>query len=195
MRNFEDNGTVWRDPRLRNLHADAAIRNPHLMRAILALVETEPAAFLRGHVDSLVTLILDYPVSDHRYVSASTVYRVLRFHQYKRKKIERLYAVGSLPEQRAFAELTKGIPPRCMISVDETHKAGRDMLHVYGRSICSAPCVFRDRDTRPLKHTSTMMTISLHASPVPSRIGSDGLDAHQPDSIEKRWGVHESQRC
>jgi len=44
MRFFEENGTVWQDPRLRNLHADAAIRNPHLTRAVLTLVEKEPAA-------------------------------------------------------------------------------------------------------------------------------------------------------
>jgi len=161
MRHFEDNGTVWRDPRLRNLHADAAIRNPHLTRAILTLVETEPAAFLRDHVDLLVALSLDHPASDHRYVSASTVYRVLRFHQYTRKKIERLYAESSLTAQRAFAELIKDIPPRCMVSVDETHTTGSDMLHVYGRSICNVPCVLRDRDTRPLKRTSTMMAVSL----------------------------------
>ncbi|OSX73228.1 hypothetical protein BU14_0366s0002 [Porphyra umbilicalis] len=59
MRIFEENGTVWRDPRLRNLHADAAIRNPHLARAILTLVEKEPAAFLGNYVDLLVALSLD----------------------------------------------------------------------------------------------------------------------------------------
>ena len=59
MRFFEENGTVWRDPRLRNLHADAAIRHPHLARAILTLVEKEPAAFLGNYVDLLVALSLD----------------------------------------------------------------------------------------------------------------------------------------
>jgi len=161
MRHFEDNGIVWRESRPRNLHADATIRNPHLKRAILTLVETEPAAFLRDHVDLLVALSLDFPASDHRYVGASTVYRVLRFHQYTRKKIERLYAESSLAAQQAFTELIRDIPPRCMVSVDETHTAGSDILHVYGRSICNVPCVLRDRDTRPLKRTSTMMAVSL----------------------------------
>jgi len=80
FRFFEENGTVWRDPRLRNLHADAAVRNPHLARAILTLVEKEPAAFLGVHVDLLVALSLEYPASGHRYVSAATVYRVLLNH-------------------------------------------------------------------------------------------------------------------
>jgi len=167
MCHFEDNGTVWRDPYLRNLHADADIRNTHLTRAILTLVETEPASFLRNHIDLLVALSLAYPASDHRYVSASTVYRVLRFHQYTRKDVERLYAESCLAAHREFAELTGDIPPQCMVPVDETETAGSDMLHMYGRSICNVPCVLRDRDTLPLKHTSTMMAFSLsHGVPL-----------------------------
>jgi len=79
LRHFAESGTVWRNPRLRNLHGYAAIRKPDLTRAVLTLLESEPAAFLRDHVDLLVTLSLDYAESDHRYVSAATVYRVLRF--------------------------------------------------------------------------------------------------------------------
>ena len=161
MRHFEESGTIWRDPRLRNSHGDAAIRNPHLTRAVLTLVESEPAAFLRDHVDLLVALSLDYPESDHRYVSAATVYRVLRFHQYSRKKIERLYAESSLAAQRAFAVLFNEIPLRCVVSVDETHTAGSDMSHRYGRSLRNVACVLRDRDTRPIARTSTMMAVTL----------------------------------
>jgi len=158
---FDENGTVWQDPRLRNLYADAAIRNPHLTRAILTLVEKEPAAFLGDHVDLLVALSLDYPASDHRYVSAPTVYRVLRYHQYTRKRIERLYAESSLLSQRAFALMIDEILLRRFVSCDETHTAGSDMLRRDGRSRKIVPCVFRDRDTRPLKRTSTMMAVSL----------------------------------
>ena len=161
MRFFEENGSVWQDPQLRNLHADAAIRNPHLTRAVLTLVEKEPAAFLCDHVDLLVALSLDFPASDHRYVSAATVYRLLRYHQYTRKKIERLYAESSFIAQCAFAVMIDEIPLRCLVSCDETHTAGGDMLRRYGRSRRNVPCVLRDRDTRPLKRTSTMMGVSL----------------------------------
>jgi len=160
-RHFLDNGTVWCDPRLHNLHGDAAIRNPHLTRAILTLVESEPAAFLRDHVNLLVALSLDHPTSDHRYVSAATVYRVLRYHDYTRKRIERLYLESSLQAQRAFAVLIDEIPLRCLVSCDETHTAGSDLLRRYGRSRRNIPCVLRDRDTRPLKRTSTMMAVTL----------------------------------
>jgi len=160
-RHFRENGTVWCDPSLNNLHGDAAIRNTHLPRAILTLVESEPVAFLRDHVDLLVALILDHPASDHRYVSAATVYRVLRYHDYTRKRIERLYLESSVQGQRAFAMLIDEIPLRCLVSCDETHTAGSDLLRRYGRSRPNIPCALRDRDTRPLKRTSTMMAVTL----------------------------------
>jgi len=75
---------------------------------------------------------------------------VLRFHHYTRKKIERLYAESSLVAQRAFAVLFNDIPLRCIESVDETHTAGSDMDHRYGRSQRNVACVLRDRDTRPM---------------------------------------------
>jgi len=94
---WAENGTVWRDPVLRNNHADAALRNPDLVFAILTLVEAEPAAFLRDHVDLLVKLSLNYPEYDHRYVSPATVYRVLRSHDYTRNRIERLSSSARRP--------------------------------------------------------------------------------------------------
>jgi len=84
-------GSVWANPRLQNKHADAAVRNVDLMRAVKLLVEEEPAALLRDHVDLLVTLATHYPEVDHRYVSASTVYRVMRHLGYTRKRVERLF--------------------------------------------------------------------------------------------------------
>ena len=161
IKHFETNGTVWCHPRLHNHHNDAAIRNAHLTRAILTLVETEPAAFLRDHVDLLVALSLDHPTSDHRWVSAATVYRVLRYHGYTRKKIERLYAESSEAAQRAFAVLIDEIPMRCLVSCDETHTGGSDVLRRFGRSRRNVPCILRDRDTRRMKRTSTMMAVTL----------------------------------
>lgn len=57
---------------------DAAILNKHLTLAILTLLESKPAAFSCDHVDVFVALSLDHPTSDHRYIRAATVYRVLR---------------------------------------------------------------------------------------------------------------------
>ena len=161
MKNLRDNGTVWRNPVLQNSHEDAAVRNPALTHAILSLLQREPAAFLKDHSDLLVALSIDYPASDHRYVSAATVYRVLRANNITRKRVERLYSERSEEAQREFAGAINAIPMRCLISVDETHTAGSDMYRPYGRSVNGVPCRLFDRDTRPVPRTSTMMAVSL----------------------------------
>jgi len=112
-------------------------------------------------VDPLVALSLDQPTSDHRYVSAAPVYRVLRYHDYTSKRIERLYLESSVQARLAFAVLIDEVPLKCLVSCDETHTAGSDLLRRYGQSRRNIPCVLRDRNTRPLKRTSTMMAVTL----------------------------------
>jgi len=68
---------------------------------------------------------------------------------------------GAVIAQCALAVMIDEIPLRCLVSCDETHTAGGDMLRRYGRSRRNVPCVLRDRDTRPVKRTSTMVGVSL----------------------------------
>eukprot|EP00168_Porphyra_purpurea_P004440 TRINITY_DN1528_c0_g1_i1.p1 TRINITY_DN1528_c0_g1~~TRINITY_DN1528_c0_g1_i1.p1 ORF type:complete len:482 (+),score=36.19 TRINITY_DN1528_c0_g1_i1:226-1671(+) len=159
LRYEEENGSTWRDPRLLNLNEDAAVRNSHLTRAVLTLVESEPSAFLRDHVDLLVALSLDFTESDHRYVNAATVYRVLRHHPQE----DRAAVRGELLRRPAFfcPFCSTRFPLRCVVSVDETHTGGRDMYLRYGRSLRNVACALRDRDTRPIARTSTMMAVTL----------------------------------
>lgn len=161
VRHFRQNKTVWCDPRLHKLHGDAAKRNPDLTRAMLTLVAKETASFLRDHVNLLLALRMYHPTSNHRYVSAATVYHALRLYSYTRKRIERLYLESPLQAQKAFALLIDEIPFRYIMSCDETHTGGGDLLLRYGRSQRNVPCVLRDRDTRPLKRTSSMMGASM----------------------------------
>lgn len=160
-RHSRDNGTVWCDPRLRILHGDTAIRNTHLTRAILTLVESKPAAFLRDHVDLLVALSVEHPTSDHKYVSPAKVYSVLRNHDYTHKRIESLYLESCVQAQRAFAVLIDEILLRCLVFCDEAHTAGSDLLLLDGRTRQNISCVLRDRDTLQIKWTSTMMAVTL----------------------------------
>ena len=155
------NGTVWEDPALQKNHEDAALRNVDLARAILTLVEAEPAAFLSDHVDLLVKLSMDFPEYNHRYVSASTLYRVLRHHNYSRKKIERLFIERSVAAQKEFAATINDIPMRCIVSVDETHTAGGDMYRRFGRTQRNVRCEMLNRDPRTVPRTSTMMAVSM----------------------------------
>ena len=154
-------GSVWPDPELRNKHADAAVHNEDLLRAVKLLVEEEPAALLRDHVDLLVTLSTHYPDVDHRYVSASTVYRVLRHLGYTRKRVERLFLERSEAAQREFAFMLNAVPLRCLVSVDETHTDGGDVYRKYGRSMKGERCELLDRDPRTVPKTSTMMAVSM----------------------------------
>jgi len=155
------NGTVWQDPRLRNNHEDAALRNADLTRTILTFVEAQPAAVLRDHVALLVALSLDWLERDHRYVSAATVYRILRLHNYTRKRIERLFFERSEAAQLAFAVAFNEIPIRCVISVDETHTDGGDMYRRFGRAQRGVRLELTDRNPRVLPRTSPMMAVSM----------------------------------
>jgi len=154
-------GSVWPDPHLHNKHADAAVRNVDLVRAVKLLVEEEPVALLRDHVDLLVTLSTHYPDVDHRYVSASTVYRVMRHLGYTRKRVERLFLERSEAAQREFAVMLNAVPLRCLVSVDETHTDGGDVYRKYGRTMKGERCELLDRDPRTVPKTSTMMAVSL----------------------------------
>jgi len=158
---YMESGSVWQNPALRNRHDDAAVRNEDLRDAILTLVEAEPVAFLRDHVDLLVRLSLHFPDVDHRYVSASTVHRVLRHNGYTRKKVERLFLERSEAAQRELAEVLNEVPMRCLVSVDETHTDGGDVFRRYGRSINGVRCELLDRDPRSVPSTSTMMGVSM----------------------------------
>jgi len=158
---FMASGSVWKIPELQNLHGDAALGNDELRHAILSLVEAEQAAFLRDHVDLLVRLSLHFPAVDHRYVSASTVHRVLRHRGYTRKKVERLFIEPSEEAQQELAEVLLDVPMRCLMSVDETHTNGGDVFRRFGRSPNGVRCEMRDRDPRSVPSTSTMMGVFM----------------------------------
>jgi len=84
LAHMRQNGKVWADHALRNSHKSAALRNPALTYAILKLVVSEPVAIFQDLVNLPVASSMDYPESDHRYFSASIVYRILRRHGYTR---------------------------------------------------------------------------------------------------------------
>jgi len=146
---------------LHNTHEDTDVRNRTITHAILSLLQHEPAAFLKYNTDVLGALSIDYPDSDHRYVSAAIVYRGLRSNNITRKRIERLYSERSEEARQDFAIAINSSPMRCLIPVDETDTQGSNMYRPYGRSVRGVPCILFDRDTRPVPRTSTRMAVSL----------------------------------
>jgi len=161
LKHLRDDGTVWRNPMLHNTHEDTDVRNRTITHAILSLLQHEPAAFLKYNTDVLGALSIDYPDSDHRYVSAAIVYRGLRSNNITRKRIERLYSERSEEARQDFAIAINSSPMRCLIPVDETDTQGSNMYRPYGRSVRGVPCILFDRDTRPVPRTSTRMAVSL----------------------------------
>lgn len=158
---WDATGSVWCNPTLRNTHRDNAIYNGDIAHAILSLVQAEPAAFLKQHGDLLKELKFANPDLGDLPTSRSTVYRILRFHGYTRKKIERLFSERVIAAQVAFVHIIIEIPMRCIVSIDETHKAGGDCYRLYGRSLRNVPCVLFDQDPRTIPRTSTMMAVSM----------------------------------
>eukprot|EP00168_Porphyra_purpurea_P021817 TRINITY_DN9946_c0_g1_i1.p1 TRINITY_DN9946_c0_g1~~TRINITY_DN9946_c0_g1_i1.p1 ORF type:complete len:231 (+),score=26.31 TRINITY_DN9946_c0_g1_i1:320-1012(+) len=161
MRSVGSDGTVWSNAVLRNTHQDAAVRNDDLNNTILKLLDAEPAAFLWEHVDLLVRLTEHHPEVDHRYLSASTVHRILRANNYTRKRIERLYEESSDEAQRQFVMATVEVPMRFLVSVDETYTDVGNVPRRFGRSPEGVPCELLERDARSFLKTSTMMGVSM----------------------------------
>jgi len=56
----------------------------------MILVAAEPVAFLRDHIDLLVTPIWYYPDVKRRYVSFYAIYHILHHLFYTRNWVERL---------------------------------------------------------------------------------------------------------
>lgn len=163
-RHWADSGSVWADPDLRNSHIDAARLDEALEAAVLGLVEAEPVAFLKDHADLLRALKATHPDFERSATSAATVYRILRRNNITRKVVERLFAERVLADQVEFAGLLSGIPLRCLVSIDETHKSGGDSFRRYGRSRRNTRCLLFDRDPRTVPRTSTIMAVSMTGS-------------------------------
>lgn len=154
-------GSVWPDAELENGHEDAALRNEELVRVVLSLMEDEPVAFLRENSELLVAIALEYPALDTTFVSASTVQRILTAHGFTRKRVKRLFQERSLAAQEQFVIDVSEVPLRFIVSVDEVHTDGGDVLRKYGRSHHSTPCALLDRDPLTVARTSTMMGVSM----------------------------------
>ena len=140
--------SVRHDQDTKNSHADAALRNDELVRAVKLLVEAERVAFLRDHVDHLVTLSTYDPDVDSRYVSSATVYHFMRHLGYTRKSVERLFLEPSEHEQREFAIMIMQLPLRCLVSFEETHTDGGEAYRKLGRTLRGNRCDLIDKNPR-----------------------------------------------
>lgn len=152
---------MWRVPERQNRHEDSCWEDDTLLRAIIALVQEHPLALLREHT-SMMTAMRALPSGEfaHLRVSRSTVDRMLRRLGFTRKVIIRLYRAANRERRREHAVLRQMVGNGCIVSVDETHTDGRDVLRRYGRALRQERVDMLDISPRHVQRVSTTMAVS-----------------------------------
>jgi len=158
IRYWRASQSVWRVPERQNLHADSCWLDNQLLRAVLGLVREHPLALLREH-SAMLTAIRSTPEFSEIKVSKSTVDRMLRRLGYTRKVIIRLYHAANPERRRQHAVLRQMACTRCIVSIDETHTDGRDVLRRCGRSLRHERLDLRDLDPCVFERVSTTMAV------------------------------------
>jgi len=151
--------SVWRVPERQNRNEDSCWEDDTLLRAIIALVQENP--LLREHT-SMMTAMRALPSGElaHLRVSRSTVDRMLRRLGFTRKVIIRLYRAANRERRREHAVLRQMVGNGCIVSVDETHTDGRDVLRRYGRALQQERVEMLDSSPRNVERVSTAMAVS-----------------------------------
>ena len=158
IRYWRASQSVWRVPERQNLHADSCWLDNQLLRAVLALVREHPLALLREHSAMLKAMRSTPEFSDIK-VSKSTVDRMLRSLGSTREVIIRLYHAANPERRRQHAVLRQMAGTRCIVSIDETHTDGRDVLRRCGRALRAERLDLRDLDPRAVERVSTTMAV------------------------------------
>ena len=161
LRYWRRSESVWRVPERQNRHEDSCWENDTLLRAIIALVQEHPLALLKEHT-AMMTAMRALPSGEfaHLRVSRSTVDRVLRRLGFTRKVIIRLYRAANRERRREHAVLRQMVGSGCLVSVDETHTDGRDVLRRYGRALRQERVDMLDISPRHVERVSTTMAVS-----------------------------------
>jgi len=92
--------------------------------------------------------------------SRSTVDRMLRRLGFTRKVIIRLYRAANQERRREHAVLRQMVGSGCIVSVDETHTDGQDVLRRYGRSLRHERVDLLEISPRHVQRVGTTMAVS-----------------------------------
>jgi len=124
---YKDTGEWWPDPAIRNRHADNVRFDEHLVRAVSAVILSDPEQLLGEMKDVFVFLSTLPGYRDSYKCSIATLDRLLRASGYPYKQLYRMCRERDQARREAFAKLFLSIPLRCLVSADETHKDGGDL--------------------------------------------------------------------
>jgi len=177
---YKDTGEWWPDPAIRNRHADNVRFVEHFVRAVNAVIMSDPEQLLGEMKDVFMCLSTLPGYRDSYKCSISTLDRVLRAAGYSYKQLYRMCRERDQARRAALANLFLSVPLRCLVSADETHKDGGDLRRRRGRWLRGARFECQSRDRRAMLRTSTMMAVSysdgvLHSvtTPTPPLRNSD----------------------
>jgi len=157
---YKDTGEWWPDPAIRNRHADNVLLDEHLVQGVTAVVLSDPEQLL-GEMKDVFLLLYTFPGYRDAYkCPMATLDRVLRAAGYSYKQLYRMCRERDQERREALATLLLAVPLRCLVSADETHKDGGDLLRWRGRWVRGVRYEFQSRDRRAMMRTSTMMAVS-----------------------------------
>ena len=173
---YKDTGEWWPDPAIRNRHADNVLFDEHLVRAVNAVVLSDPEQLL-GELKDVFFFLSTLPGSRDSYKCSNkyntTLDRVLLAAGYSYKQLYRMCHECDQTRRASFVKLFFSIPLRCLLSADETHKDCGDLRRRCGRWLRGVRYECQSRDRRSMLWISTMMAVSpsdgvLHSVATPT---------------------------
>jgi len=154
---YIDSGEWWPDPVIRNRHADNVRFDSHFLRAVDAVVRSDPEQFI-GEIKVVFEFLSTLPgYRDSYKASISTLERVLPAVSFSYKQLYRMCRERDPGRREEFARILLTNPSRCIVSVDETRKDGGDLRRRKGRWLRGERYECLSRSCKGMLRTSTMM--------------------------------------
>jgi len=178
---YIDSEEWWPDPVIRNHHADNVRFDSHFLRAVDAVVPSDPEQFI-GEIKDVLEFLFTLPVYRDSYkASISTLDSVLRAVCFSYKQLYRMCPERDQGRREVFARILLTIPSRCIVSVDETHKDGGDLRRSKRRWLRGERYECLYRSCKSMLRTSTMMAVCsqtgvLHALTTPTPPAQNSAD-------------------
>jgi len=178
---YIDSGKWWPDPVIRNRHAENILFDSHFLRAVDAVVRSDPEQFI-GEIKDVFEFLSTLPGYRASYkASIATLDRVLRAINFSYKQLYRMCRERDQARREEFARILLTISTRCVVSVDETHKDGGDLRRRKGRWLRGERYECLSRSSKGMLRTSTVMAVCsqtgvLHAVTTPTPPAQNSAD-------------------
>jgi len=154
-------------------HAENILVDSHFLRAVDAVVRSDPEQFI-GEIKDVFEFLSTLPGYRASYkASNATLDGLLRAISFSYKQLYRMCRERDQARREEFARVLLTIPTRCVVSVDETHKDGGDLRRRKGRWLRGECYECLSRSGKGVLRTSTMMAVCsqtgvLHAVTTPT---------------------------